>query len=295
MLHDEFEPIDLKDFICLYAPGICKRWDQKEKSKQTQTQEYTPYQEDVMKDLQTAYSPYLGQGMLGGLSDLETNALNMLKGADVWGPLSTAGKGLLTGTTGAAPITPESASLAFKGSVEDPAWYNWQDKLKPEIKEAHSGPGYWGSARADAVSEGAGDVARWLGSEKSKWMWDAEQTNRAIEEAKAGRALSAMGVVPSSMLGWAGGISGIGRQAQTILNQITDPQVLNVLYSILNARPAGATTKETESTPSQFQQLGNWVGLGADAATLASGLPSFGGKTTWNQMKTEMDNPYYYS
>lgn len=243
---------------------------QKEKTKQTTS--YTPFQTDVLKDLKSTYSPYIGQGVLGGLSDLETNALNMLKGADVWGPLSTAGKGLLTGTTGAQPYTPESASLAFKGSVEDPVWYNWQDKLKPEIKEAFSGPGYWGSARAGAVSEGAGDIARNLGTDRANWMWNVEQANRSIEEAKAGRALSALGQVPSSMLGWASGISGIGRQAAQILNQITDPQVLQVLQTILGTSPLG--TRTTESTPSTFQQGMNWLDAGTKIGSALEGIPS---------------------
>jgi hypothetical protein len=228
---------------------------------------YSPLQNDIAKSLQSTYSPYIGQGVLGGMSDLETNSLNMLKSADVWGPLTSAGTGLLTGTSGAQRISPEMASNTFKQSVENPARYVWEDKLKPGIKEEYAGPGYWGSARANAVSEGAENLERGLSSERANWMWDVEGANRAIDEAKAGRSLSALTSYPSSALNWASGLANIGSVLQSKLNTITDPQVLSVLQTLLGVNPAGSTAKTT--SPYNVQ---DWVSMGPDVAKMAAAL-----------------------
>lgn len=261
---------------------------QTEKSKTTQTTGYTPSQTAMGEQLTKTYSPYIGQGTLGGLSGLEESALGMLRSADIWGPMTTAGTGLLTGTMGAQPLTQERAGQAFEQSVAQPTWYNWQDKIKPAVQEAYSGPGYWGSARSNAQAESAGDVGRWLGSERANWMWNAEQANRAIEEAKAGRALSAMGAVPSGMLGWTGGLLGQGAQVREILNQVTDPQVLQVLQMILGTQLAPRVTRGT-GTPSEFQQGMNWSNAGAKLAMMIGGL---GGGGAGSSALGSMNNPY---
>ncbi|MBE3087703.1 MAG: hypothetical protein IMZ71_01095 [Chloroflexi bacterium] len=233
---------------------------------------YTKQQTDIMGSLGDTYSPYVGKGALGGLSDLETNSLNMLKSADVWGPLTSAGTGLLTGTSGAQKISPQMAANTFQQNVENPARYAWEDKLKPGIKEEYSGPGYWGSARADAVSEGAGNLERGLSSERANWMWDAENVNRSIDEAKAGRSLSAISAYPASALNWASGLAGIGSALQSKLNAITDPQVLAVLQTLLGVDPAGSISKTT--SPFNVQ---DWMNIGGQAAGMAAGLPPMGG------------------
>lgn len=260
MLHDEFKELGLNRF----ARGMCVRFSQKEKSKTTQTTGYTPSQTAMGEQLTKTYSPYIGEGTLGGLGDLEESALNMLRSADIWGPLSQAGTGLLTGATGAQKITPELASSTFGKAVEDPTMKSWGETWKPAIKEEYAGPGYWGSARADAVTKGGKDVADWLGGQRADWMWNADAANRAIDEAKAGRSLSALGAVPSSLLNWTGGLFGTGQTAQNILNQITDPQVLQVLQSMLGLKLAPTVTRG-EAAPSEFQQGRNWADVGAGA------------------------------
>jgi len=252
-----------------------------DKAQQTKDRTvFTPLQQDVMGDLQSAYSPYIGQGVLGGLSDLETDSLNMLKSADVWGPLTSAGKGLLKGTLGAQKISPEMAAGTFRESVENPARYAWQDKLKPGIQEEYAGPGYWGSARADAVTEGAGNLERGLNTERANWMWDVEGANRAIDEAKAGRALSGLAAYPSSALGWASGLANIGGTLQAKLNTITDPQVLSVLQTLLGVRAGGGSTS---STVSPFNVM-DWMQVGKSGAEMLAAMPSGGGSTFSNPM-----------
>jgi len=284
MVHDEFEKIDLKRFVCRNAAGLCKRWSQKEKTEtegtQQQTQQLSPSQKKIEEPLLEKYSKYIGKGTLGGLSDLEQNALNMLKSADVWGPLTQTGTGLLTGTIGAQETTPEEAAKAFAGSVEQPTLYNWQNELLPSVKEAAAGPGYWGSAKADMVRRSAEDVNTWLGGQRANWMWNTDQSNKAIQESKAGRALSALTAYPSSALGWASGISNIGRNSQQILNRITDPEVLQVLFSVMNLQPTGQVSTSSQSTstttPNLLQQASNWLNFG----TQVGGALSNDTKTT---------------
>lgn len=242
---------------------------QDEKTKSTQSTGYTDWQTDIGKKLTDVYSPYIGQGALGGLSDLEEQSLDMLRSANIWGPLTTAGTSLLTGQLGANKITPDMASRTFEQAVANPSLKQWEETWKPGIREEYAGPGYWGSARADAVTKGARDLGDWLGSERANWMWNADQANRAIDEAKAGRALSALGAVPASQLGWAQGLFGTGTAAREILNQITDPQVLDVLNMILGYKFA-PTTARTTAAPSEFQQARNWSGA------IAGGLQGAG-------------------
>ena len=256
---------------------------QDEKSKSTQSTGLSPYQTDINKTLASTYSPYIGQGTLGGMSDLEESALGMLRNADIWGPLSSAGTGLLTGTSGAEKITPEMASSTFNKTVESPTMKSWNETWKPGIKEEYAGPGYWGSARADAVTKGGRDVGDWLGSQRADWMWNAEAANRSIDEAKAGRSLSALGAVPSSLLNWTGGLFGTGAQAREILNQVTDPQVLDVLYKIMGMQTAPTVTRGVQS-PGELQQGVNWANLGAQGAMLGGGMFGSGGGAALGSM-----------
>ena len=249
---------------------------QKEKSKSTTSTGLAPWQTQIGEELTKTYSPYIGAGTLGGLSDLEEGSLNMLRSADIWGPLTTAGTGLLTGQFGAQPITPESASRTFESAVVNPALKDWEETWKPGIKEEYAGPGYWGSARAKAVTEGAEDLGDWLGGERANWMWNAEQANRSIEEAKAGRALSALGAVPSSLLNWTSGLFGTGTAAREIMNQITDPEVMQTLQFILNKQFAPVTTRGV-SAPSEFDQAKAWRDVGGSAAMSAISGGGLGG------------------
>lgn len=243
------------------------------KTKSTATTGLAPYQTDINKQLASLYSGQVGAGTLGGLSNLEQSALNMLGSSDMWGPLSSAGTGLLTGTTGAKETTPEQAALAFKGSVEDPALYDWQKHTRPAIEESYSGPGYWGSARAKGVQEGASDLGNWLGSQRANWMWNADQSNKAIEEAKAGRALSALGAVPSGLGNWTSTLFGTGGAGRELLNQITDPQVLDVLYKIMGMQTQPIVTRGVK-TPSEFDQWMQATNAGMKVATLAAPKPT---------------------
>lgn len=254
---------------------------QKSKSKQqsVQTTGLSQYQKDIAEDLGTTYAPFVGKGTLGGLSDLGQQSIDMLKSANIWGPLTGAATGLLEGKLGAQPITPES---------RDQEWARITQGLKdierdvalPARREAFAGPGFNSSARREGQITGYGPGGRqsfadYLGTGYKQFQWDVNAVNRNIEETKAGRALSALGVAPDAIARWTGTLFGTGESARQITEAITDPSVLNVVMQILGiqTQPITGTTRTTQ-TPSEFQQAANWAGLGLG---VAGGIGALGG------------------
>jgi len=221
------------------------------------------------------YSPYLGKGMdvYGGqrvapLTGAQQNVFGQLPefanyfgdyagGGPLQKDLETTSGKLLRGEMGAQPITPEDEQAYFGRAVRDPRMKEFQQEELPGIREEFAGPGYWGSARAGEVAEAYGDVGDWLGTERAGLAWDVQGRNQALEEAKAGRALGAIG--PSmavqdaplgrtrdALAGMAGtlGLAGaeqdqyqreIAADMQVFAEKhaITDPQVLNALAMLL--------------------------------------------------------------
>jgi len=100
--------------------------------------------------------------------------------------------GILGGTTGAKKITPQETASFFKRAYEEPAAYQFSEYTRPLIREEYAGPGFWGSARAKAVTKAGEELGQWLGTKRGEIEWQAGEANRAIDEAKAGRALSAV-------------------------------------------------------------------------------------------------------
>lgn len=178
-------------------------------SKSTSTS-YTPEQKKWLGQALALYGPQLGKGeqVYGGervapftgtqqaaLSDMGGYLDTFAPGREIplYGEGGTALSQILSGQMGAKQITPEATQAYYKSVFEQPALKGWGERIKPEIQEAYAGPGYWGGARAGAVVEGRQDVEDWLGEQRGGLEWDVSQANRAIEEAKAGRALSAIG------------------------------------------------------------------------------------------------------
>lgn len=271
---------------------------QKSKSKQesVQTTGLSQYQKDIAEGLGTTYAPFIGQGALGGLSDLGQQSIDMLKSANIWGPLTDAATGLLTGTTGAQPITGDAASAQWR-NIQNQLTGIEENIARPARKEAFAGPGYWSSARREGQITGYGPGGRqgfgdYLGDQFQRFQFDVDAVNRNIEEAKAGRALSALGVAPDAIARWTGTLFGTGEAARQITEAITDPSVLNVLMNILGiqTQPITQTTRGTQ-TPSDFQQAANWAGVGLGAFGGLGG--GGGGETTGVNMPANVRAQLY--
>lgn len=186
-----------------------------------------------------------------------------------------AAKGLLTGERGAKPLEREDIEDYFKGAVYDPTMKTFREDVVPGIQEAHAGPGYFGSARSHELSEAHKDVADWLGTQRTGLEWDVLQSNQALAEGKATRSLAtlapamAYGQVPAqeirnnlniaaSKVSGLSQIFGFGQaeqtQAQAELqdeimkfaeeNQLTDPENLEILLTLLNMNFSRSTTTQ---------------------------------------------------
>lgn len=261
------------------------------KSQQSSTG-FLPVQADWVKNLLEMYGPTAGQGAnvyqgqrvapltsdqlaaadIGGWASY----LNPAAQIPMYGQTGTALSGLLSGQTGAEEYTPETVNTLFKSAYETPARQEWQDFTRPAIKEAYSGPGYWSSNRMEAERRGAQDLSNWLGSQYGQLTYATDQANKALQEAKAGRALSAIplgleyGQQPlNQTLNTIAGrqqlfnLASVPQQQQQAEinaaiqkfaeeNQLTDPQNLNVLLSLL-----GMGMSQSQSTQSGGNPLAN--------------------------------------
>jgi len=264
---------------------------------------YTGAQQNILdKALQLyapqlgAYEPYGGQ-RVAGLTGTQQEALGgaggfldaFSAGKDIplYGEGGQALQGLLSGQTGAQPITPEMSQDLFSRIYEQPSMQRWQEFGLPGIKEAYSGPGYWSSARAGGEALGARNLSDWLGGKQGEFMWDIEQANRGVEEAKAGRALSALGILPGyagmptseaqQRLAGRGGVFDFAgaeqRQEQAEINaaiqefaeqyRIADPESMSILMALLGM-PYGTSKTTSMQDPSDYATSMAWSGLVGD-------------------------------
>lgn len=309
--HNEFEGIDLRQIqIDALFWGGAHRWcfgggEEGTKTQVQQTSPYTQEQKDWLAKGLELYGPTMGQGVtsfpgerVAGFAPTQQAALGQVGGfldsfgaggeIPLFGETGEALRKTLAGETGAQPITPEQTAAFFKGTIEDPARYSFAQDYMPAVKEAYSGPGYWGSARSGAQAEASGDLWRYLGEQRTGLDWNTMMANRAAEEARAGRMLSATGAgmayggIPtqearSRLAGLGGAFQFAGaekQQRQAEINaamqkfaeqqQITDPQNLSILMSFLGMDMAGTTRTQTSREP--YWDWQDWAAFGGEVA-----------------------------
>jgi hypothetical protein len=84
-------------------------------------------------------------------------------------------------------ITPETTEQYYQQAIRAPALREWQEVVEPTIREAYAGPGYWGSARAQAQTKGAEELATELGRQRATLYYQDELARRQAAEAAAQR------------------------------------------------------------------------------------------------------------
>lgn len=267
---------------------------------------YTPEQATWMKNLLATYGQKVGQGqesyggtrvapltgtqqdVLSGL-DQYSGALQGTTNTPMYAQTGAALSDILSGEMGAEPYSEQDVNALFQSAYATPARQQWERWTKPEVQESYSGPGYWGTSRMKAVQQGAEDVGNTLASQYGKLRWDTESANKALEEAKAGRALSAIplaGEYNAEPLTQAlQGIQGRGalynlasagqQQNQAEIEaemekwlesqQITDPQALSTMMDLLGM---GYQSSKSRGTSDQMGM--RWFG----GATQQPNLPS---------------------
>ena len=285
---------------------------QDEKTKQTQTSPFIAGETAYKKQALDIYGPTLGQGQVSfpgervaPLTPTQTQATDVQGFLDKFSPYrdmpmfgegQAALSGILSGKTGAAPITPEATEQYIQGAITDPRRKAFERFERPAIREEFAGPGFWGSARAKAVGERSQEMEDWIGEMGAQTRWDVEQANRQIEEAKAGRSLAGIGEArayageptreATARLAGRAGVFGLSSEQQAqqqreINNaiqifaeeqRITDPENLEILMQLLKLAPTGGITIRQEKRPSELQQAQGWAGAIGGAGQTITGL-----------------------
>jgi len=288
----------------------------------TTTTEYkTPAQKAMIEKMMNLYGDQLGvnnsyQGeRVAPFTDLQRNVLSGAEGflptfstpQTVGQPLSgetgSAISGLLSGETGAKKMSGDDVNSYFTDAIRNPAMQSLREDVLPGVDESFAGPGFFGSARSNARVDAVQDTTDWLGQQRAGLNWDVLNQNNAIDEAKAGRTLSALPAamqygnqpaqnamnnlqIAASQVQGLGSLFGFGEAEQTqeqqVLtsafqkflddNQITDPVVLNTLMQLIGQSITGKQEFEPNNWKSeQWLSLGGKAGAGALMGGLGGG------------------------
>jgi hypothetical protein len=197
----------------------------------------------------------------GNFANIYTDPQNV--GQPLNAETGAATRGILSGQTGATPLSDTDINQFIDRGIRDPAYAQFE-RDKPLIDEAFAGPGFFGSGRSNAILDEARRVREGVNERSEAFRIGQLQRNQDIAEAKAGRTLSglsegrAFGSEPAklamqnleiaaSQVQGLKDLFGFGTaeqtQEQTELqgelakwmdeNEITDPENLSILLSLL--------------------------------------------------------------
>jgi hypothetical protein len=293
--------------------GFSARYDKGQESvRDDESASFIPVQRT---GLETALEMFTQQGRIGSgqesfagdrvapFGDIQNQALSpeSLKGfldtfsanRDIpfFGETGDALSGILRGETGAEQITPERAEQVFQQTRVDPRLREFERFTKPLIEEQFAGPNFQSSARAREVGLAGERVGEDLGDERAGFLFDIENVNRQLEEAKAGRTLSAIptgfqaGGIPEQIAGARlAGRTGIfdfasaqQSQAQREIQaereifqeaqRFMDPEDLSALMGFLglNFQTSSLDIDAPSSFQAGSQKVGSAVGSGISA------------------------------
>lgn len=179
---------------------------QSKTSSRSQGQSFLPSQAAALNKTLGAFDPRIGQNRFFGgptlapFTDFQQNILGQGQGlANAFGNLGniqddplfsdlrkTTGD-LIGGRLGAQPLGIDRANELFQGSRINPAQQQFSQFQQPLIREEFSGPGFFGSPRANAVTREAGLLGQGLEAERNQFLTGVEQQNINIAENQAAR------------------------------------------------------------------------------------------------------------
>lgn len=176
-------------------------------SEKSQAQSFTPEQKQWLGQALQVYGPQLGRGedVYGGnrvanFTPMQNLSLQQAQGLlgsfspdqgmPMFGETGTALGQVLSGQSGAPLLSIDQANETFNQQYANPAYRNFSMNTAPLIREEFAGPGFWSSARGNAVSREAGNLGSQLEAGRAGYLWDTEQTNRQLQEANANRQLA---------------------------------------------------------------------------------------------------------
>ncbi len=218
---------------------------------------------------------------LAGFGDLQSDALNRSSGLlDVFSsgfqdlPLfnqtGTTLDDLLKGTAGAGKLTQADTDAFFQGSIYDPTMKSLKQDMLPSVDESFAGTNFFGSGRAQTRNKMISDTSDAMAKARADLNWNVLGQNQALDEASANRMLTAVpqamqyGMMPTqaglAQLQGLGGLFDMGSAEQTQRqaeintaiqkfaeeNQITDPDNLAILMSLLNMNYSSRTENASQ-------------------------------------------------
>lgn len=156
--------------------------------------------------------------------------------------------------------TPEQTDSYFASAIKNPSLKNYNEITNPAVKEAFSGPGYWGSGRAGAEAKAGQDLADNLNTQYAQLRWDVDEVNK--QGAQQQMSLGSMQQQQKQ--------NQIAADMQKFAeeNQITDPQNLSILMSLLGMNVQSTTTRQQQTTTPAWH-TGDWMEWGGNIARLA--------------------------
>jgi len=268
-----------------------------EKTESATSSPYTKEQRKYVKTALQAYGPALEQGQISYPGERvapfttgQQAALGQTEGfldqfapqreMPMFGEGASALSGILSGQTGAQSITPEMTENLFRRAYEEPRTRYFEKYERPLAREEYAGPGFWGSARARAVSEKGREMGEWLGEQRGELDWQTEMYNRQLAEDKARRTQAgidqalAYGREPTMEAGRRlagtqgvfGALSTEQAQRQMEINanverfaeehRITDPENLSILMALLGQPYGGTKTTGATTDPLYWMKFG---------------------------------------
>lgn len=260
---------------------------------------------DIFGGKRVAPFSALQEGAIGGAQNfMPTFSTPQTAGMPLFGETQTALKGALEGTTGATPFTSADTESFFNRAVRDPTLKGFRENVIPGIEESFSGPGFFGAARSQELSKANKDVNQQLGASRAALEFDVLGRNQQLEEARAGRSLTAIPQaqqfsrlpaqniqdnlnIAAQQLGGLGSLFGIGQAQQTQeqaelqneiakfaeANRLVDPEDLSIIMALLGLNFSQSSSHGTRSGA----KLGY---VGASAALSGYGGALGGGMAT---------------
>ena len=254
-----------------------------ESSSTSRSDAKTPEQKAQLKNMLALYGPAMGENedvwqgqRVVPFSDLQQQSITgagnyadyfstpQAAGTPLFNETGAATKGLLTGETGAKKMGRPETEQYFTETLYNPAMRNLKEEILPGIDESYAGPGFFGSARSHGRQEASEGTRDLLAGQWADLNWGVQQQNQAIDEAKAGRTLGALGPamafgqvpaqeiqnnlqIASQQIGGLSQLFNFGSAEQTqgqkeleaeIMkfaeeNQITDPDNLAIMLTLL--------------------------------------------------------------
>ena len=201
----------------------------------------TPYEQDWMDKFKVgAYEPW-AQGVVDkSYGQLGTDVESIYK--------------RLLGTPDTSMFVYPESTIAPLGQLGDIvkgyytdyknyAFPQWQQNIKPTIAEQYSGPGYWGSARADAISKSLNDLGGQIG------VAEASDTARARQSGLLGQVAARLAVDEGKRNYLSNWSSNYGNSLTSALTNIAGAKS-NALNTLLSSEPV--TTGAVGSYSRQF-------------------------------------------